>query len=150
MRNRLSSPNVLLYRLAIPALHLIVAAMLIHMLFIPGAQRWFTGFMIGFVGLSALTQLWLIELPDAVHEDGTALIVRRGGKDELIPFSAIAEVSEDFFFRPRRVTVRFKPEQYAGKPLRFIPAFDPGMLLPPFVSQVARDLRFFGGLSNTR
>jgi len=55
------------------------------------------------------------DLVDEVRDDGDALIVRNGGREERIALSDITNVSYSLFSNPRRVTLTIREAEGAGK-----------------------------------
>lgn len=89
-------------------------------------------------------------LADAVHDTGESLRVRHRGIEEIIPCAEISAVEEDLWFPPRAITLRLKRPRQLGAAIRFLPAFDAGLLFPGQGSQVARDLRWRCGMAKYR
>ena len=87
-----------------------------------------------FCGLIVIFSLWMMirfiwDLADMVWDDGDALIVREGRRQERILFSHIIDVSRIWMSRPSRLTVRLRTPSIFGKTFTFSPArgpcFDP-------------------------
>lgn len=85
--------------------------------------------MIGF-GI-ALFKVMLWDLADEVSDGGTFLLVRRGDKEERIPFDNIMNVGSSYFTNPRRITLRLRTPGKFGDEIAFIPKRT-GIRLNPF------------------
>lgn len=79
-------------------------------------------------------------LADAVHDTSEALRVRHQGIEATIPYAEISAVEEGLWLQPREL----------GAAIRFLPAFDAGLLLPGQDSQAAWDLRSRCGMTKCR
>lgn len=89
-------------------------------------------------------------LADAVYDTGEALRVRHRGIEETISYAEISAIEEELWFQPRAITLRLKRPRQLGAAIRFLPAFDAGLLFPGQGSQAARDLRWRCGMTKCR
>src|SRR3954447_13820673 len=73
------------------------------------------------VGFYVLMKMFVFDLVDEVLDDGSALIIKNGGRNDRITLSDIESVSGSIFTNPTRVTLLLRKPSAFGSKVTFTP-----------------------------